>query len=278
MSSVSSLFPRASAYAADRGHRAAFFPVPAKLTAALLLGVAPHAFAQALRLIPSTPVTAPPTAPLRAHPYAGHVAEASQRFGIPEAWLWSVMRVESAGNPAATSHAGAMGLMQVMPRTYAELRSRYGLGPNPYDPRDSIMAGAAYLREMHDRYGSAGFLAAYNAGPGRWEDYVSRGRSLPAETVAYMARLGPMVGGSAAPSPTFVAQVDRLGWTRAALFVQVGNSASSSNVADGINAPALQVDGGEFAPAQVATSQVVTGPSATPADTTHALFAIRRPE
>ena len=105
-----------------------------------------------------------------AHPYAGHVAEAARRFGIPEAWIWSVMRVESAGDPRATSHAGAKGLMQVMPGTYAELRVRYALGPNAYDPRASILAGAAYLREMHDRYGSAGFLAAYNAGPGRWED------------------------------------------------------------------------------------------------------------
>ena len=57
--------------------------------------------------------------------------------------------------------------MQIMPATWGQLRARYGLGPDPFDVRDNIMAGAAYLRELHDRYGSPGFLAAYNAGPGR---------------------------------------------------------------------------------------------------------------
>lgn len=191
----------------------------ATLAVALLLGDASLAIAQAPAASTSSPSQAPSVSSLRAHPYAGHVAEAAHQFGIPEAWIWSVMRVESAGNPLATSHAGAMGLMQVMPGTYAELRSRYGLGPDPYDRRDNTLAGAAYLREMHDRYGPTGMLAAYNAGPGRWEDYVSRGRPLPAETVAYMARLGSMIGGSAAPSPITVASVDRFAWRRASLFV-----------------------------------------------------------
>ena len=71
-----------------------------------------------------------------------------------------------------------MGLMQIMPKTYAELRARYHLGSNPYDPRDNILAGAAYLREMHDRYGSAGFLAAYNAGPDRYDEHLATGRPL----------------------------------------------------------------------------------------------------
>ena len=105
-----------------------------------------------------------------ADPYAGHIAEAARRFGIPEAWIRAVMHVESRGDVRAISSAGAMGLMQIMPATWLELRARYGLGSNPYDPRDNIMAGAAYLREMHDRYGSPGFLAAYNAGPGRYEE------------------------------------------------------------------------------------------------------------
>ena len=75
------------------------------------------------------------------------------------------MRVESLGDPLALSPKGAMGLMQIMPDTWSELRSRYGLGADPYDPHDNIIAGAAYLRELHDRYGERGFLAAYNAGP-----------------------------------------------------------------------------------------------------------------
>ena len=53
-----------------------------------------------------------------------------------------------------------MGLMQIMPKTWTELRARYGLGADPYDPHDNILAGAAYIRELHDRYGSPGFLAA----------------------------------------------------------------------------------------------------------------------
>jgi len=124
---------------------------------------------------------------------AAYVSEASQRFGIPEAWIVAIMRVESAGDPTVTSSAGAMGLMQVMPSTYATLRVQLGLGANPYDLHDNIMAGAGYLREMHERYGAAGFLAAYNAGPGRWEDYLAGVRPLPPETMRYVVRLAPML-------------------------------------------------------------------------------------
>lgn len=130
------------------------------------------------------------------------ITEASHRFGVPAPWIRSVVRVESAGNSRAVSHAGAMGLMQVMPGTYAELRRRYGLGADPYAVRNNVLAGTAYLREMYDRYGAPGFVAAYNAGPDRWEKYVSGARSLPKETVNYLARLGPMLGFGVRPSPT----------------------------------------------------------------------------
>jgi hypothetical protein len=83
--------------------------------------------------------------------------------------------------------------MQIMPETWADLRLRYGLGNDPYDPRDNILAGAAYLRELHDRYGSPGFLAAYNAGPTHYEEHLA-GRPLPAETQAYLDNLAPVVG------------------------------------------------------------------------------------
>lgn len=148
-----------------------------------------------------------------------HVARAAQRFGIPEHWIWSLMRVESAGHLRAKSSAGAMGLMQLMPATWATLRDRYDLGTNPYDPQDNIMAGAAYLREMHDRYGSTGMLAAYNAGPGRYEDYLLRGRPLPSETIAYIAKLTPMIGSSAAVPSASPLPAERTHWTQAALFV-----------------------------------------------------------
>lgn len=166
------------------------------------------------------------------HPYADYVADASRRFGIPEAWIWAVMRVESNGDSRALSTAGAMGLMQIMPATWAGLRARYGLGADPYDVRDNITAGAAYLREMHDRYGDAtAMLAAYNAGPGRYDDYRSRGRPLPAETRAYLARLASIASGGgdaqlvAAPLP------DPFAWRRAALFVRVASAADVVTVA-----------------------------------------------
>ena len=155
------------------------------------------------------------------NPHAAFVTEASQRFGIPEHWIRSVRRVESAGDVRALSSAGAMGLMQVMPVTWTELRTRYGLGRDPFDPRDNILAGTAYLREMYDRYGSPGFLAAYNAGPGRYEEYLA-GRPLPAETRAYLATLAPMIGvgnvSPATPGTVAAAAADPHAWRRAPLF------------------------------------------------------------
>jgi Transglycosylase SLT domain len=126
--------------------------------------------------------------------WASLIAEASQRFGVPAHWMRAVMQAESTGDTGALSPKGAMGLMQVMPETYAELRLRYHLGADPYEPRNNILAGAAYLREMHDRFGPGGFLAAYNAGPGRYDDYLKRGRPLPEETRNYVAVLAPMIG------------------------------------------------------------------------------------
>jgi soluble lytic murein transglycosylase-like protein len=149
---------------------------------------------------------------------ADEVAEASRRFGVPERWIWAVMRVESNGNPAAVSSAGAMGLMQIMPDTWTYLRARYRLGNDPFDRRDNILGGTAYLREMHDRFGAPGFLAAYNAGPGRYVEYLARGRPLPSETRTYLARLAPAVGASTAERPAAAAPTDPNAWTRAALF------------------------------------------------------------
>ena len=158
-------------------------------------------------------------------PYAAFITEAAQRFGIPAAWICAVMRIESGGDRRAVSSTGAMGLMQIMPETWAALRARYGFGRNPFDPHDNILAGAAFLREMHDRYGSPGFLAAYNAGPGRYEDYRDRHRPLPAETVAYVAALVPFVGGRAIAGPVLVAALDPTSWTQAPLFITRSASA-----------------------------------------------------
>jgi soluble lytic murein transglycosylase-like protein len=149
--------------------------------------------------------------------FGAFVAEAAQRFGIPGAWIRVVMRAESFGEVHAVSPKGAMGLMQIMPETWASLRVRYGLGADPYDPHDNILAGAAYLHELYDRYGSPGFLAAYNAGPTRYEDHLTTGRPLPAETRAYVADIVPLIGVGTLDDTMLVAAVPRA-WTEAPLF------------------------------------------------------------
>ena len=145
--------------------------------------------------------------------HAAEIAAASQRFGIPEAWIYAVIRSESAGRIRAVSPAGAMGLMQLMPGTWARQRARFALGTDPFNPRDNIMAGTSYLREMYDRYGAAGFLAAYNAGLGRYEEWRDKGRPLPIETRRYVAAIAPLLqnGGTTiaarmmptSPAPSF---------------------------------------------------------------------------
>ena len=153
-------------------------------------------------------------------PHAAFVTEASQRFGIPEHWIVAVKRAESAGDVRAVSSAGALGLMQVMPDTWAALRIRYGLGRDPYDPRDNILAGAAYLREMFDRYGTIpAMLGAYNAGPGRYDEYIQTGRALPAETRAYIALLAPQLGATSPSGAPSVAPPPPPDWREAPLFV-----------------------------------------------------------
>ncbi len=171
--------------------------------------------------------SAPMVATNPVNPYGGYIAEASRRFGIPESWIRAVMRVESSGQVKAVSPKGAIGLMQIMPDTWAGLRQRYRLGRIPHDPRDNILAGAAYLREMHDRYGAAGFLAAYNAGPGRYQDYVSTGRPLPAETLAYVAALASLIGGDPVNHGVVIA-AGATAWIRAPLFTVVAGSTSSA--------------------------------------------------
>jgi hypothetical protein len=156
-------------------------------------------------------------APVAPNPVAATVTEAAQRCGIPASWIRAVMQAESGGDARAVSPKGAMGLMQIMPETWATLRLRYGLGADPFDPHDNIIAGAAYLRELHDRYGSPGFLAAYNAGPARYEDHVATGQPLPAETRAYVALLAPMVSDGVIGDAAVLPVVAR-SWIEAPLF------------------------------------------------------------
>lgn len=151
-------------------------------------------------------------------PYAGFITEAARRFAIPERWIRAVMYAESSNDPGAISPKGAMGLMQIMPETWQELRARYHLGADVFEPRDNILAGAAYLAELYDLYGSPGFLAAYNAGPGRYEKHLATGNPLPRETIEYMAKLVPMIDTEAAPVLSIAARSRRDEWADAPLF------------------------------------------------------------
>jgi len=187
--------------------------------------------------MPAMAQVTPQPAPVTAHPHAAFIAEASQRFSIPEHWIRAVLGVESAGDVRAISSAGAMGLMQVMPDTWAGLRSRHGLGRDPYDPRDNILAGTAYLREMWDRYGNvAAMLAAYNAGPGRYDEHLATGRTLPAETRAYVATLAPVLGRATAPDVPTIVPPPPPDWREAPLFV-----AQSGGISAAVNQPSSDI-------------------------------------
>jgi soluble lytic murein transglycosylase-like protein len=123
-----------------------------------------------------------------------YIVEASARYGVPVAWIERVMRAESGGRTTLdgrpiVSRAGAMGLMQLMPGTWADMRARLGLGRDPHAPRDNIMAGTYYLRLMYDRFGYPGLFGAYNAGPARYSAWLERRSKLTAETRLYMARV-----------------------------------------------------------------------------------------
>jgi hypothetical protein len=180
------------------------------------------------------------------------IARAARRFDIPETLIRTVIAVESGGAVFAVSQKGAMGLMQLMPGTWGELRLRYALGADPFDPCDNIFAGTAYLRELLDRYGDPGFLAAYNAGPGRYEAYL-RGRPLPSETLVYVATVsGRLVGGDA-PVPVR-ALPDPDAWRRAGLFA--GAAEMSAKEA---NPP-------QESPTSGPQSQAGARPSETPSD------------
>ena len=106
------------------------------------------------------------------------------------------------------------------------------------------MAGTSYLREMYDSFGTPGFLAAYNAGPGRYQDWRDRGRPLPAETRSYVAKIAPML--QSGSGPTVVAgvqilQADRISWTQSQLFAGRSDAARDrfSDGAPAAPAPSL---------------------------------------
>jgi len=110
-------------------------------------------------------------------PCAAFVTEVSKSFTAPEHWIRAVMRVEKRRQIASAIAEGRHGADADHAEDLVELRARYGLGADPYDLRDIILAGAAYMRELHDRCGAPGFLAACNAGPRRYEHHLATGRA-----------------------------------------------------------------------------------------------------
>lgn len=151
-------------------------------------------------------------------PWGPYIRAAAARFAVSEIWIRAVMQQESHGQQEqdgipTTSPVGAMGLMQVMPDTYAEMRLRHGLGDDPYEPHDNIFAGTAYIREMYDQFGFPSFLAAYNAGPDQLQACLVMGVPLPRETVSYLSAVAPKlrpyapVSGTLAPYADIVADI-----------------------------------------------------------------------
>lgn len=168
------------------------------ITASLALGIAP-------------PVGAAPS--VNAGSCARHASEAAMRSGVPVDVILRVMRAESGDNPRALSPKGAMGCMQIMLGTWRTLSARYNLGSDPFDARRNMIGGAMYLAELIARYGVSGAIPAYNAGPGRYERYIAGIASLPAETVAYTARIRGNAG-------VQVAMARPRRWQEASLFLQ----------------------------------------------------------
>ncbi len=182
------------------------------------------------------------------------IAEASERFGIPAAWIRAIVRVEIGRNVRTSSREGGVGLSQLSPKKWAELRHRYALGNNPSDPRDNILAGSAHLREMYDRYGSNNFLAAYIMGPARYDEHMKSGAPLPEETQAVVANLAPLIEPGLKDVEGSADRAKVISWRRAPLFVaQTERSSSGKALAVGVPAERsaksqASPDGSAFSP------------------------------
>lgn len=111
------------------------------------------------------------------------VAKASRRYGVDAGLIKAVIKAESNFNPEAVSHAGAKGLMQLMPGTARSL----GVNDS-FDPEQNVMAGTRFLRDLLNRYQGDldSALAAYNWGPGNVDRRPDR---MPRETRDYLARV-----------------------------------------------------------------------------------------
>jgi hypothetical protein len=131
------------------------------------------------------------------------IKKASKRFRIPADWVREVVRLESGGrtmlaeNMPMVSNRGALGLMQLLPATYSDMRAQYGLGKDPFNAHDNIFAGAAYLSWLRGRYGYPAMFTAYNDGPGNYEQRSAKGKQFPTETQNYLTAATLVLGGGA---------------------------------------------------------------------------------
>lgn len=192
------------------------------------------------RMTPLIIAAAAIIAPAHAAPvdqFQAHIKEASRRFAIPAKWIEAVIVAESNGDPRAISPKGAMGLMQLMPGTWDELREQHGLGTDAFDPHTNILAGTAYLKAMYERFGTPGLFAAYNAGPGRYAEHLRNGKPLPKETRAYVAGIEKALAGvpeiaatNAKASPSLAQNSPKISFdTR--LFFPISTGENSKNPA-----------------------------------------------
>lgn len=124
-----------------------------------------------------------------------YINEASVTYGIPTNIIQAQMQAESNFDQSAVSGAGAIGLMQLMPGTAAEL------GVDPNDPRQNVMGGVKYLKQMYDATGNwRDALIAYNEGLGAWQE----GHRY-AESVAYADKiLNNLDGDIKAPTSSLI--------------------------------------------------------------------------
>lgn len=208
-------------------------------------------------------------------PWGPYIQEAAARFDVPAQWIRQVMRVESGGHEyingkLTVSSAGAMGLMQLEPATYQEMADENGLGSDPFNPYDNIMAGTAYIHAMYEIYGSPGFLAAYDAGPGRLNSYMNGNSRLPGETVNYVAMIAPHIQGY---YPVHRSEADQLALntlprSRAPGLLPPGFVPDAPTPASLAPAPvevaSVQKPAPQFAPAIYTSSSVVVGSANLP--------------
>ena len=152
----------------------------------------PAASPSQLQDFADVPVNAPveiPSAAQQSKPQAGTawldpiISRASRKYGVDAGLIRAVIKAESGFNPNAVSHAGARGLMQLMPATARSLGVT-----DSFDPEQNVMGGTRFLKDMLERYDGNvdSALAAYNWGPGNVD---RRPDHLPRETREYLVRV-----------------------------------------------------------------------------------------